>query len=392
MKIELQEITVRDVYEGYINDGDTEQGVTGYDDNLCIRPKYQRNYVYKDKQRDEVVRTVKKGFPLSIFYWVDLGEDRENQDEPRYEVLDGQQRTISICDYLDGNFSVDGHYYESLPEDIRESILDYKLLVYICTGSDSEKLEWFQTINIAGEPLTAQELRNAIYSGTWVSDAKKHFSKSNGAAVGIAADYMKGEANRQEYLETAIRWHMETTDDESIEEYMSKRKNLHTSQELWSYFRSVIDWLESVFTVKRKTQMRGLPWGSFYNQHHKRKDLDPIAIEARIGELLADPEVTSKKGVYEYVLTGDERCLSIRKFDDRTKLEAYERQGGVCPLCGKRFEFADMHGDHIVPWSKGGKTVPDNCRMLCAECNGRLGCDHAEPSGGGGDAEGDCGQ
>ena len=188
MKIELHEIPIRDVYEGYINDGETEMGVTGYDDDLCIRPRYQRNYVYKDEQRNEVVRTVKSGFPLSIFYWVDLGEDREDQSSPRYEVLDGQQRTISICDYIDGVFSVDGHYFDSLPSDIRKGILDYKMLVYICIGEDSEKLKWFQTINIAGEPLTPQELRNAIYSGPWVSDAKKHFSKSNGAAVGLAGD------------------------------------------------------------------------------------------------------------------------------------------------------------------------------------------------------------
>ena len=368
MKIELHEIPVRDVYEGYINDGETEMGVTGYDDELCIRPRYQRNYVYKDNQRDEVVRTVKSGFPLSIFYWVDLGEDREDQDAARYEVLDGQQRTISICDYIDGAFSVDGHYFDSLPSDIRERILDYRLLVYVCTGEDSEKLKWFQTINIAGEPLTAQELRNAIYSGPWVSDAKKHFSKSNGAAVGLAGDYMDGEANRQKYMETAIKWHMQVTGDASIEEYMSKHKEQHTAQELWSYFRSVIEWVEAIFP-KYRSQMKGQPWGEYYNAHHERTDLDPFALEERITALLADPDVSKKKGVYEYVLTGDERCLNIRQFDERTKLEAYERQRGRCAICGKHFEIGEMHGDHIVPWSKGGKTVPENCQMLCTTCN-----------------------
>lgn len=281
MKIELHEIPIRDVYEGYINDGETEMGVTGYDDDLCIRPRYQRNYVYKDEQRNEVVRTVKSGFPLSIFYWVDLGEDREDQSSPRYEVLDGQQRTISICDYIDGVFSVDGHYFDSLPSDIRKGILDYKMLVYICIGEDSEKLKWFQTINIAGEPLTPQELRNAIYSGPWVSDAKKHFSKSNGAAVGLAGDYMTGEANRQVYMETAIKWHLQVTGDPTIEEYMSKRKDLHTATELWSYFRSVIEWVQDIFP-KYRSQMKGLPWGEYYNAHHERTDLDPSALEQRI--------------------------------------------------------------------------------------------------------------
>lgn len=369
MKIELNEISIRDIYECYINDGETEMGVTGFDDNLCIRPRYQRNFVYKDEQRNEVIRTVKKGYPLSIFYWVDLGEDREDQSSPRFEVLDGQQRTISICDYINGDFSVDGHYFDSLPSDIQKKILDYKLLVYICVGDDSEKLAWFKTINIAGEPLTQQELRNAIYSGPWVSDAKRHFSKTNGAAVGLAGDYMTGEANRQEYMETAIKWHMDFVGGFStVDEYMSAHKTMHTSQELWSYFRSVIDWVESVFTKKR-SQMKGLPWGLYYNKHHKRADLNPVEIEQQIAFLMADEDVTKKKGVYEYVLTGDESCLNIRQFDERTRREKYEQQGGKCVYCGDQFEFADMHGDHIVPWIKGGKTVPDNCQMLCRDCN-----------------------
>lgn len=369
MKIKLHEILIRDIVEGYINEGETEQGVTGYDDQLCIRPRYQRNYVYKDEQRDEVVRTVKSGFPLSIFYWVDLGEEREDQDSPRYEVLDGQQRTISICDYINGDFSVDGHFFDSLPSDIQKNILDYKLLVYICTGEDSEKLKWFQTINIAGEPLTPQELRNAIYSGPWVSDAKRHFSKSNGAAVGLAGDYMSGEANRQKYMETAIQWHMQVTGDASIEEYMSRRKEEYRATELWNYFRNVIQWVEDIFPKKRASLMKGLPWGEFYNAHHERKDLDPAKLEERINALLADPDVTRKKGVYEYVLTGSERALNIRAFDDRVKRETYEQQKGICPVCNGHFEYAEMDGDHKVPWSKGGRTTPDNCQMLCHDCN-----------------------
>lgn len=373
MDIKLNEIPLRGIYEGYINEGDTEMGVTGYDEQLCIRPRYQRNYVYKDEQRNEVVRTVKNGYPLSIFYWVDLGEDRKDQDAPRFEVLDGQQRTISICDYIDGVFSVDGHYFDSLPNDIRKKILDYKLLVYICTGDDSEKLKWFQTINIAGEPLTPQELRNAIYSGPWVSDAKSHFSRSNGAAVGLAGDYMAGEANRQVYMETAIRWHMQVTGEETIEEYMSKRKSEPAATELWGYFRDVIAWMEDVFPHKRKALMKGLPWGEYYNAHHARHDLDPNALEAQISALLADPDVTRQKGMYEYVLTGDERALNIRVFDARMRSQAYEQQKGNCAICGKHFELEDMHGDHIQPWSRGGRTVAENCQMLCTECNIRKG-------------------
>lgn len=372
MEIKLHNIPISKVYEGYINDGETEMGVTGYDDDLCIRPRYQRNYVYTDAKRDEVVRTIKKGFPLSIFYWVDNGEEREDLGAPRYEVLDGQQRTISICDYIDGAFSVDGHFFDSLPADVRKAILDYELLVYVCTGEDSEKLEWFRTINIAGEPLKPQELRNAIYSGTWVSDAKRHFSKSNGAAVGLAGAYMSGDANRQDYLETAITWHMRVTGDASIEEYMSRRKDEHTATELWSYFRSVIEWVEAIFPDYHST-MKGLPWGEYYNAHHERKDLDPAALGERVRELRADDDVTSNKGIYLYVLTGEEKWLSIRKFPDRDKQAAYERQGRKCAACGKEHPLSEMHADHIVPWSKGGHTAPDNCQVLCRDCNLRKG-------------------
>lgn len=370
MDITLKEVAVRDIYEAYINDGETEMGVTGYDGELCIRPRYQRNYVYKDNQRDEVVRTVKNGYPLSIFYWVDLGEEREDQDSSRFEVLDGQQRTISICDYIEGNFSVDGHYFESLPADIREQILDYSLLVYICIGDDSEKLKWFETINIAGEPLTDQELRNAIYSGTWVSDAKKHFSKSNGAAVGLAGDYMRGEANRQEYLETAIKWHMDATGDAAIEEYMSARKNLHNAQELWSYFRTVVDWIQAIFPNTRR-EMKGLPWGLYYNEHGQRTDLDAVELEQDIQRLMADEDITKKSGIYGFLLGGDERLLNIRSFTPNQKREAYEQQAGVCPNCGEHYEYEQMEGDHITPWHDGGKTVAENCQMLCKECNRR---------------------
>ena len=191
MHIEERKVTVREVTEGYFNDA--EEGVVGYDDQLDIRPKYQREFVYKDKQRDEVIRTVMKGLPLNVMYWVDRGEQYEDDpDEPRYEVLDGQQRTISLCEYVDGIFSVDDRGFDNLPVDIQEKILDYELFVYVCEGTDSEKLEWFRIINIAGEQLTDQELRNAVYAGPWVSDAKRYFSKTGCAASTLADEHPSG--------------------------------------------------------------------------------------------------------------------------------------------------------------------------------------------------------
>ncbi len=358
MIVEERKITVGEVCENYFNDA--EEGVTGYDDRLDIRPKYQREFVYKDAQRDEVIRSVLKGLPLNVIYWAKTGDDS-------YEVLDGQQRTISLCEYVDGSFSVDSKYFSNLPSDIRDKILNYELFIYICDGTDSEKLDWFKIINIAGERLTDQELRNAVYAGPWVTDAKRYFSKTGSVADGLAGDYLKGSSIRQEYLETALLW---AADKEgvSIEEYMAMHQHDKNAVALWSYFRSVIEWVQAIFPKVRK-EMKGLAWGLFYNTHGTRKDLDPVALEKEVERLMGDEDVTKKSGIYEYLLTGEEKCLSIRSFDRRDKLAAYERQGHICPLCNKEFEFEEMHGDHIIPWSKGGKTVVENCQMLCRDCN-----------------------
>ena len=358
MQIEQRKVTVREVTEGYFNDA--EEGVTGYDDRLDIRPKYQREFVYKDNQRDEVIRTVMRGLPLNVMYWCRTGEDT-------YEVLDGQQRTISLCEYVDGTFSVDDKYFYNLPSDQQDKILDYELFVYVCDGTDSEKLDWFKIINIAGERLTDQELRNAVYAGSWVSDAKRYFSKTGCAADTLAGDYLKGASIRQEYLETAISW-AAAADGETIEGYMAQHQNEPTAQALWSYFRSVIEWVEAIFPKKRK-EMKGLAWGLFYNEHGKRTDLDPKALEVEIQRLMGDEDVTKKSGIYEYLLTGSERALSIRAFDRRDALAAYEKQHHKCAICGEEFEFEEMQADHIKPWSKGGHTTPENCQILCRDCN-----------------------
>ena len=358
MQIEQRKVTVREVTEGYFNDA--EEGVTGYDDRLDIRPKYQREFVYKDNQRDEVIRTVMRGLPLNVMYWCRTGQDT-------YEVLDGQQRTISLCEYVDGSFSVDDKYFYNLPSDQQDKILDYELFVYVCAGTDSEKLDWFKIINIAGERLTDQELRNAVYAGSWVSDAKRYFSKTGCAADTLAGDYLKGASIRQEYLETAISW-AAAADGKTIEGYMAKHQNEPTAQALWSYFRSVIEWVDAIFPKKRK-EMKGLAWGLFYNKHGKRTDLDPKALEVEIQRLMGDEDVTKKSGIYEYLLTGSERALSIRAFDRRDALAAYEKQHHKCAICGEEFEFEEMQADHIKPWSKGGHTTPDNCQMLCRDCN-----------------------
>ena len=362
MEIKELKVTVKEVCEGYFNDA--EEGVVGYNDLLDIRPKYQREFIYKDAQRDEVIRTIMKGLPLNVMYWCKIKKDDGSNG---FEVMDGQQRTISFCEYVDGSFSVDDKYFGNLTSDQQNKILNYPLFVYVCDGTDSEKLDWFKIINIGGEQLTDQELRNAVYAGSWTSDAKRYFSKTGCAASLLAGDYLSGSSIRQIYLETAILW-VSSAEGKTIEGYMAEHQHDPSAVQLWNYFRSVIDWVQAIFPKKRK-EMKGLPWGIYYNQHGERTDLDPKKLELEIQRLMGDEDVTRKSGIYEYLLTGDERKLSIRAFDRRDKLAAYERQNHKCSYCGKEFEFDEMQGDHIIPWSKGGKTVPENCQMLCRDCN-----------------------
>jgi hypothetical protein len=363
MKIELKEITVREVANGYL-DGD-EEGVVGYGGLLDIRPKYQREFVYDEKKRNAVIDTIRKDFPLNVMYWVVT-------DQGTYEVMDGQQRTISFCQYVNGDFSipVDGHpmAFHNLPKTLQDQILDYTLMVYFCSGTDKEKLDWFRIINIAGERLTDQELRNAVYTGPWLSHAKPIFSKTNCPAYLLANKYVTGTPIRQDYLQTAISWLSEG----QIDQYMSAHQHDPNANELWSYFQAVIHWVELTFTTYRSREMKGIDWGSLYNQF---KDVlyDTAKLEDEIKALMIDDDVTKKKGIYPYVLTRDEKYLSIRAFSEGQRRSAYERQGGICPRCGDQFEIGGMEADHITPWSQGGKTSADNCQMLCLEDNRRKG-------------------
>jgi hypothetical protein len=358
MKIELQEITVRELTEGY--EDNEENGVIGYGGKLDIRPAYQREFIYKDKQRDAVIDTITKDFPLNVMYWA-------VRDDGGFEVIDGQQRTISVCQYREGDFAFNGRYFHNLQKDEQEQILDYKVMVYLCSGTDSERLEWFKIINIAGMKLTDQELRNAVYHGSWVSDAKRYFSKNGCPAHAIASDYMTGVAIRQEYLETAIKWR----NDGDIEGYMAIHQHDPNANELWLYFQSVIAWVKATFPTYRPV-MKGIPWGTLYNEF-KDSSFDSAKLEVQVDRLLKDEDVTAKKGIYIYVLNGQEKNLNIRAFTDNQKIEAYERQKGICRDCRNHFNIGEMEADHITPWRDGGTTSADNCQMLCRDDNRRKG-------------------
>lgn len=368
MKIERLEITCAQLAEGYVDN--EEEGVRGYGGKLDIRPPYQREFIYKDKQRDAVITTVYNGYPLNVMYWADRGDGT-------YEIIDGQQRTISICQYITGVFPYMFKFFENVTDPVeRAKVLDYKLTIYVCSGTDTEKLKWFETINIAGEELTEQELRNAVYHGAFVTDAKKYFSKINCAAYRIGGKYLvKGSVERQDYLETALKWICNAKKLKDIRQYMALHQHDTDALELYNYFHQVISWVLSKFDVnKRGKYLKGIDWGKLYEDFHEDKTLDKTKIDLEFAKLIKDSEVENNNGIPYYILYRDERYLGLRTFGDDIRERVYEKQGGICPDCAKsgveaHYELGEMEADHIIPWSKGGKTVEENCQMLCMKHN-----------------------
>lgn len=372
MNIKETKIKIKELVSGYSDDGDG--GVFGYSGKLTIRPAFQREFVYNDKQRNAVIDTVRKSFPLNVMYWSKTGNDT-------YEVLDGQQRTISIGQYINKEFPIkvngDDKFYHNLSQNEKEQINNYELTIYICEGTEEEKLEWFKVINIAGEVLTSQELLNATYTGTWLSDAKRYFSKRGCAAGGLADGYIKGNSIRQEYLEKALSWIADRDNLESGQMYMAIHQHDIDANDLWLYFQSVINWAKMMFPAKRKGITDSQDWGILYNKYHN-KSYNTNILENEIKELMMDDDVTKKPGIIPYLLSDrtkhDEKHLSIRAFTESQKLAKYEEQKHMCPYCVKngnmkQYDISEMQGDHIIPWSQGGKTTNDNLQMLCQKCN-----------------------
>ncbi len=382
MKADLKQYTVSDVVKGFVYNELEGKGLYGLSGSLVIQPEYQRNYIYGDGKKDvAVIDSLLRGYPLGLIYFNDGGD--------KLEVLDGQQRITSIGRFVTGKFAIrrDGHEqsFTSLPQEERDKIMNAVLLIYVCTGSEAEIKEWFQTINIAGIPLNRQELLNAIYSGPFVTATKAVFSNSANSNQQKWASYVKGDPKRQEVLEVALTW-VAAPQGMGIDGYLAQHRQDTGIVELQGYFTSVIDWIGSVFTRSPDAEMRGLEWGRLYESHHS-KGYDPAAMETRISDLRSDEAVRSKKGIYEYLLGGETltSLLEVRLFDDRTRKTAYERQTAIaklagksnCPHCalghaaiaGKLWELKDMDADHVAAWSKGGKTDIANCEMLCAQHN-----------------------
>lgn len=382
MKTTLRtDITVADICDGFVYNQLEGKGLFGLGGKLTIQPEYQRNYLYADKGGDKeqaVIHSLLKGYPLGLIYFNQVGEDK-------FEVLDGQQRITSIGRFVTNKFAItdDGNpkNFDSLPADQQDRIRQSKLLIYECEGTETEIKQWFQTINIAGVPLNAQELLNAIYSGPFVTKAKEAFSNSQNANIQKWSAYIKGSANRQEFLECALDW----VSKGDIGAYMSAHRNDTHINNLKNYFDSVIDWVSAVFTDVH-AEMKGLAWGRLYELYHSTS-YDPKQMAQAVQQLMADTDVTNHKGIFEYLLGGsqDTKLLAVRVFDDKVKKAVYGKQTqaaeaqGVsnCPLCAigpdanksRIYKLTEMDADHVSAWSKGGDSSAKNCQMLCTTHN-----------------------
>ena len=382
MKTTLKiDITVAEICDGFMYNQLEGKGVFGLGGKLTIQPEYQRNYIYADgggKKEQAVIESLLKGYPLGLIYFNKVAEDK-------FEVLDGQQRITSIGRFVTNKFAImdngNPKNFDSLPTDQRTKILGSGLLIYECEGTETEIKQWFETINIAGVPLNDQELLNAIYSGPFVTLAKAEFSNSQNANIQKWSAYIKGSANRQEFLERALDW----VGKGDIGGYMSAHRNDSDINQLKTYFNSVIDWVSTVFTDVLP-EMKGLEWGRLYEEYHG-KSYDPKKMSDDVRKLAADDYVKSRKGIFEFLLGGsvDTKLLDVRVFDMAVKRAAYakqtqaaERKGeSNCPLCAighganksRIYKFDEMDADHIEAWSKGGDSSAKNCQMLCATHN-----------------------
>lgn len=351
---------------GYLDND--EEWVLGYGGLLNIRPKYQREFVYEMKQQQEVIYSICKNFPLNVMYWI-------KNNDGTFELLDGQQRTLSICRFVEGKIYIveDGQirYFEGgLTSEERENFLDYELTIYFCEWwSEREILDWFRIINVAWEKLTDQELLNAVYTWPWLTDAKKYFSKTKCVAYQKWEKYIKWSPIRQEYLEKVLKW----ISNDNITDYMAQHQKDANASELWQYFQNVINWVENIFP-KYFSDMKWIEWGFLYN-NYKNNNYNAVEMTEKVEKLRLDDDITKYSGIYEYLLGGNEKLLSIRSFTLSQKIQKYSEQNGICAnkkdciYNGKKLEISEMEADHITPWHLWWKTILENCQMLCKNCN-----------------------
>lgn len=370
---ELQPKTVRQLVDGFHEDFETGK-VVAFGGKLVLSPPWQREYVYGRKQAQAVIETIVNNAPLSNMYWT-------SNADGTMECLDGRQRSQSICQFVHNQWSVNFRgnsvNFRGLPTDIKERILNYELQVYEVKGKESDKLAWFETINIPGSPLTSQELRNSIFTGTWLTAAKEYFSKPNGGAANRFGYLTGGVANRQEILEIALTWI--TGSEDKITEYMSEHREDENADELINYFEKVCAWAEEIIgnddapaRVKLGKSKKGDDWGTLYRKYHDTFVIDREKIEMQLKELKMDDEVNEKpNGFYPYIISGNPHCLFQRQYSKAMKEKKYIEQQGICPVCGKHYALSAMEGDHVIAWRDGGKTTYDNLQMLCKDCNRR---------------------
>jgi len=370
MNIQEQKITIKEIIDGYAND---QSGlVTGYGGRLNIRPPYQREYIYDGKKdfQEALMQSIYYDRPVNLIYFA-----KANNSEYEYELLDGQQRIITICKFIvirEFSMSIgDRHtqFWHGLDKKNQERILNYELHVHVCEGNPNELMRWFQTINTGAKELSNQELRNSIYNGPWVTDAKSYFTKTGGQAD-MCGKYMSGKRERQDHLERILIWRTGSSQDSTIREYMAEHRNKQSAKHLWDYFESIYQWIEYTFNVSEnsknhRSKMKSVDWGSLYHAF-KDKDYDPAEVAEKVTNLFkCHSNELNHAGIYPFVLSGDEKYLNRRAFTPDQRQSAYDRQEGICAITNKELPIEEMEADHIKPWSEGGKTDAENCQMIC---------------------------
>ncbi|WP_248243296.1 GmrSD restriction endonuclease domain-containing protein [Microbacterium kunmingense] len=393
MKTELKFIKISDLVTGFQYSELDAKGLYGLSGTLTIQPEYQRHFVYGNTPREgAVIDSLLKEYPIGLIYFTDVTAGF-NDGKQHLEVLDGQQRITSIGRFVTNKFAVKvggrERYFSSLSDTEKELIMDRELLVYVCEGTEPEIKAWFQTINTAGVELTRQELRNAAYSGPFVTLAKAEFSNARNALQQKWASFVKGDPLRQEVLEVALKW-VAASKAQEIDDYMSLHRHDTTIDELQAYFTTVIEWVETTFGGRTDSEMRGLAWADLY-ERFGNNPYNGRVVSARVGELLSSGAVHDRKGVYEYVLGGETqpRLLNIRLFEDKDKKVKYAQQTAAaeaagtsnCPACvfagdanaTKIWSLKEMDADHVTAWSKGGATDISNLTMLCTTHNRQKG-------------------
>ncbi len=382
IEVEKVKIKVRDIFNGYEN----KEGKTiGYNGKLNIRPEFQREFIYNPEQEEAVIHSVLDGFPLSLIYW--------GETENGYDLIDGQQRTLSIMRFISNKYAIRINYighkkisrtFEELSEEERNSILNYELDIALLKGTPDSKLKYFEIINTAGEKLNNQEMINAAYHGLFINQSRNLFSNKKSeffTEAGADGNWINfivekdSDIKRQLILEKMLKW-VSLGKGKTIEEYVSQNRE-NNSEEFKAEILKILKWSKETFAPESKDYydwMKKVKWAEVFYENEKKKAEDKVAVKyedipKRIKELSAMPGIDKNEGIPMFLVTGEEKYLNSRSFNKKDIINKWKEQDKKCASCGEAKDEDQIAGDHIVSWSKGGRTEYENLQVLCKRCN-----------------------